>query len=162
VSFLSGVGISTWPATGYLRATRSGELKERDVKGLRGGRASSSSSQGKDSKKQDAAEKGAAAAAAAARYSRAPPHVLGALDTCSTPKGCDTITSSAATSSAVNKNMRQHGGKVVVYGDSSCLDSWAKGSPLCTDLLIAMVEYASSGERRKAFFRDQDIQVRIC
>lgn len=153
MSFLSGVGISSWPATGFLRATRSGELKERDLKGLRGGRASSSP-EGKDNKRQDSAAGPGAAAEAAARYSRAPPHILGALDTCATPKGC-------AVPGADNNQMkaRPQGGKVVVYGDSSCMDSWAKGSPLCTDLLIAMVAYATSGERRKAFFRDRDIQV---
>jgi hypothetical protein len=149
VGFMSGVGLATWPATGYLRAAKAGELKERDLKNLRG-----SAPKGKDRNR-----KAPAAATTTTtttppppppQYSRAPPHILGALDSCATPTGC---------AGAGPGGLQGGGGKVVVYGDSSCMDAWETGSPLCADLLGAMVAYAARGERSRAVFRDDDLRV---
>lgn len=145
VGFMSGVGLATWPATGYLRAAKAGELKERDLKNLRG-----SAPKGKDRNRKAPAAAATTTTPTPPQYSRAPPHILGALDSCATPTGC---------AGAGPGGLQGGGGKVVVYGDSSCMDAWAKGSPLCADLLGAMVAYAARGERSRAVFRDDDLRV---
>ena len=70
-----------------------------------------------------------------------PARILGGVDICDTPTGC-------------GGGGTAHG-RVVVYGDSSCLDEWSAASPVCSKLLEAMASYALTGHRNKDYFPDR-------
>ena len=185
VAFLSGVSISRFPAKGWLRSASSG-LKERNVPDSKNSRSRNSHLRGGDKSGQKRGRntsarlsghgtmnlEGAVApsgqnaivgiegrrralansaeTSSDRRYQnpRPAPRILGAVDICDMPPGCTPLSTPWGGRS----------GRVAVYGDSSCIDSWGKtGSSLfCFDLLLAMVAYAATGERSKAFFRDSD------
>jgi hypothetical protein len=80
-------------------------------------------------------------------FPRSDPRILGAVEVCDSLHG-----------PVMERNpCRGSGGRIAVYGDSSCLDAWGKtSSTFCFDLLKAMVAFAARGERSRIFFRDVD------
>ena len=155
VGFLSGVNVARFPKGGFLRASAHRELKERDVSGpahLRGAKAKDPPRlKGSGAKHLGGAvDPSSPPSPPASRALAEPPAILGAVDVCDTTTGC------AGQVSAGGARVSSGGGRVVVYGDASCLDAWAKSSPLCADLLGAAVSFAVGHGRRKDVFRDAD------
>ena len=74
---------------------------------------------------------------------------------CDTPTGCG---SGIGGGEGEAEGGGQGHGRVVVYGDSSCLDEWSAASPICSSLLQAMATYALTGPRDQTFFPDRTKQ----
>ena len=52
-----------------------------------------------------------------------------------------------------NTNVENSSGRIIVYGDSSCLDAWGNiGTDLCFELLLAMINYVTFGQKPDLFF----------
>ena len=73
---------------------------------------------------------------------RSSPQILGVLNVCAKLEKCTS-----------NTNAENSSGRIIVYGDSSCLDAWGNiGTDLCFELLLAMINYATFGQKPDLFF----------
>lgn len=149
IPFKSGVSIAKFPQKSWLR--KMPDLKERSLpkKGLRG--------KGGGGKEKDQPNQGGQEGQknANTHITSTPAHVLGCFDLCeSSTTGC----ASSSSSSFRDKYLQKVGSKVVVYGDSSCLDSWQGSGPMCIDLLISSLDYATSNTLlpSEIYFRNED------